>query len=86
MAAFRAALQLTFLGYCLLVPIFNAGSPFFVLAYLFFVLLIAAREASSRATFSYGDSLFIHCFAAIGGACSLILTYAIIFIINPTPW
>lgn len=39
------------LGSIVLVPIFNADSPFVVLAYLCFMLLVAAREASARALY-----------------------------------
>ena len=49
-AALRCTLQLGVLGSVILVPIFSADSPILVMAYLAFMLLVAAREVSWSAT------------------------------------
>ena len=50
-AALRCTAQLVVLGSFILVPIFNADNGWIVLAYLCFMLLVAAREASARALY-----------------------------------
>ena len=87
LAALRATAQLMFLGYVLLVPIFESESSMLVLAYLFFVILIAAREGASRPQFNYGIGLLsAHALVAIGGSAALMLGYTMLFVLHPSPW
>jgi putative ABC transport system permease protein len=86
-AALRASLQLAFLGYVLLVPIFQNQQPALTFLYLGFVLLIAAREGASRVSYSYGGArLYRHAFAAIGGSAAAVLSYTVLFVLHPKPW
>ena len=84
-AALRATVQLGVLGSVILVPIFKSDSPVYVVAYLAFMLLVAAREACTRALYRY-DAVFLHAFAAIAGVTTTIASYAVVMVISPTPW
>ena len=79
-------MQLAVLGYCLLVPIFRAQSAWLVLAYLAFVVVVAAQEATAKTSFTYGSALFLHGLAAIGGSVALVLGYVVGFVLCPSPW
>ena len=48
----RMVVQLTLLGY-ILKPIFDIDSPWLVLAYAVFMVVVATREAISRPQYTY---------------------------------
>ena len=84
-AATRASAQLFILANVLLVPIFNAGNGWIVLCYLFLMILVAAREATVRPSYTY-PSMFFDFWACILLAVSMVLTFAIVFVLRPSPW
>ncbi|CAN8074750.1 unnamed protein product [Agarophyton chilense] len=76
--ALRCFVQLSALG-LVLVPIIKYNNPPLVLAYIVFMMFIAAIEASSRPPYIF-DALFIVCFVCIATTVSLfaLFTFSII--------
>ncbi len=83
-AAVRTAVQLTVLGYVLL-PIFKANNPWFVLAWALAMVVLASWEATRRSSRRY-SGMFGHAFLAmfVGASVSTILGVAVF--VGVEPW
>jgi len=84
-AVARSAVQLFFAGYVLLGFVFSMRRPIYVLGYLFFMILIAALEVTSRQLRTYSEHFrdsVISVFAS-GGLIGIVGTIAVF---SPSPW
>ncbi|GAB4820660.1 hypothetical protein N2152v2_007706 [Parachlorella kessleri] len=83
-ATVRCILQLSLLGY-ILVPIFVTNKWWLTLLYTLFMLAVAAIEAVSRPTQTYGGML-LQVLMALGIASSLVLSYGLAVVVQVHPW
>eukprot|EP00238_Polyblepharides_amylifera_P006688 CAMPEP_0196592054 /NCGR_PEP_ID=MMETSP1081-20130531/71712_1 /TAXON_ID=36882 /ORGANISM="Pyramimonas amylifera, Strain CCMP720" /LENGTH=320 /DNA_ID=CAMNT_0041915625 /DNA_START=55 /DNA_END=1017 /DNA_ORIENTATION=- len=83
-SALRAFVQLSVLGY-ILVPIFKADSPIFVVLYAFFMTMVATYEAQKRSAYTY-KGMWWHVWVSLAGTGSLVLSYTLIIVISVKPW
>ena len=72
-ASLRCFIQLGALG-LILVPIITLNNPLLVLAYILFMIMVGASEASSRTAYFF-DALPVVCFAALATGVSIFGTY-----------
>mmetsp|Transcript_33363 Transcript_33363/g.55988 ORF Transcript_33363/g.55988 Transcript_33363/m.55988 type:complete len:392 (-) Transcript_33363:122-1297(-) len=84
MAASRAFVQLSMLGY-ILIPIFKINEPYLVLPYALFMTLVATHEAQKRTKYVY-KGLWVKVWAAVGGTGAFILIFALAFVIGTDPF
>jgi len=84
-SSLRTFIQLSVVGF-ILVPIFQAGVDhwYVVFAYVLFMCLLAAREATSRSKYTY-KGLFLCVLVAILVNVALVSIFAFAVIIEPTP-
>jgi len=81
-ATLRAVLQLSVLAYCLLMPLFRLRSLPLLLAYFGFMLLVSTVEAAGRTAHTYPRHTR-HALIAIALPVSIVLAYAMFFIVPP---
>jgi len=80
----RTVAQLTLLGY-VLSPIFQANQPYFVLLYMLFMLLLAARESWARPRFCY-DGMFVRVLASQFSATLVTCCWGLFLVLRIAPW
>ena len=80
----RTTVQLSCLGY-ILEPIFAANKASFVLLYIVFMLLLAARECWARPRFEY-EGMFVRILAAHATATAISCAWGLLLVLHITPW
>lgn len=86
-SALRAALQLGLLAYVILEPLFAARSPLPVLAYVCFMMCVAALEAYSRCSYTY-PRLLRDALASIVAGVGAVVAVALLCVLRTAarPW